>query len=559
MSVGVIGSGVDAVDVPKERVEWEHVDIALRTIAKRRGVLDALEAKWLREAIRVKIWREVGCPTLADYLERRLGYAPRTAHERVRVATALAELPAIERALAAGFPHSAVRELTRVATPETEQKWLDACRDKSVHEIEREVAGRARGSLPGDPVQPDLVGRTLPFEGIRPATIALIRDARRKLQGEHGNAEPLSDDELLASFARSVLESNGSERTSAPYQIAVTVCEQCAGGWMTSGGRKYALSRADVERAGCDAQRIGSLDSDTPGRATQDVSPSTRRKVKRRDGGRCRIPGCRSTRCLELHHIVARTSGGSHDAENLILLCDACHAALHRGLISIRGTSSNLVVERLRPVAYDMDFDICSSRDVEACAHVGTNESYRSPARVTGDVGEQVCSERSDETVPDGTVANETVPDETVPDETVPDETVPDETVPDETVPDETVPDETVPEAVSTIVDRDDQMPRSATRAGVSAEDSSTPIERSAHVGTNAAQANDRADDEPPPRVLSKLEREQLRAEARQALVSLGFRRADAGRAVDLALTRVASPLSLEAVIREALRSCAGT
>src|SRR5690349_17813044 len=132
MRDGVGGaSTTDVIDLEMaERVGWEMVDVALRGIAKRRGALDALEARWLREALRVKIWREVGCVSLADYLERRLGYAPRTAHDRVRVALALVELPAIEAALASGLPHSAVRELTRVATKETEQQWLDKCRDK---------------------------------------------------------------------------------------------------------------------------------------------------------------------------------------------------------------------------------------------------------------------------------------------------------------------------------------------------------------------------------------------------------------------------------------------
>lgn len=474
MNDGATGLPLDSIELSSnKRIEWEHVDVALRTIAKRRGALDALEAKWLREAIRVKIWREVGCVSLVDYLERRLGYAPRTAHDRVRVATALAELPAIETALAAGLPHSAVRELTRVATPETEQKWLDACRGKSVHEIEREVAGRARGALPGDPLHADLVGRTVPFEGIRPVTLALIRDARRRLQQERGSGGALSDDDLLSSLARAVLEGSGAEATRAPYQIAVTLCEQCGAGWQESGGRKYALSRADLERACCDAQRIGSLDSDDPARAAQDVPPRVRRFVIRRDGGKCRVPGCRSTRCLELHHIVARILGGSHDAENLILLCDGCHAAHHRGLIAISGTASNLIVERLRAVTYDMEVaesvdlmivdevsETDSSMGLEPCAHVGTNARQR-----VIDVSEPAVSE------PDRRVEGPTA---------------------------------------------------------------------------NLEQATTT----PAP-----LELERLRADARSALVSLGFRRAEAGKAVDNALTRVGSSLSLEILIREALRS----
>ncbi len=339
---------------PTGGADWKVIDSALRTIVHRRGALDALEAKWIREAVRVKIWREVGCVNMADYLERRLGYAPRTGYDRVRVAMALAELPKLAAALASGLPHSAVRALTRVCTNDNEQRWLDEVRGKSVHEIENMVSGRARGSDPEDPPDPSLVGKTLPFEGIRPATEALVRDARRMLQEERGPGEVLSDDDVLACFARMALEGRSGERTKAPYQIAVGLCERCGCGWQESGGRKYALSKADTERACCDAQWIGRVDDGAPDRATQDVSPSVRRMVHRRACGRCEIPGCRSTRCLEIHHIVARSLGGTHDAENLIVLCDGCHAAHHRGLIAIAGTASELLVRRKHEIAYDM-------------------------------------------------------------------------------------------------------------------------------------------------------------------------------------------------------------
>jgi len=71
------------------------------------------------------------------------------------------------------------------------------------------------------------------------------------------------------------------------------------------------------------------------------------RFVWRRDGGRCRVPGCRSARGLELHHLVHRADGGSHDASNLALMCSACHQAHHDGALVITGTASHLEVRRL--------------------------------------------------------------------------------------------------------------------------------------------------------------------------------------------------------------------
>jgi hypothetical protein len=84
------------------RVDWKRVDRELRAIAKKRAALDAEEARWLREAERLQIWRPLGMVSPLDYMERVLGYTPHTARERLRVAKALAEVPTIAESFAAG-------------------------------------------------------------------------------------------------------------------------------------------------------------------------------------------------------------------------------------------------------------------------------------------------------------------------------------------------------------------------------------------------------------------------------------------------------------------------
>ncbi|HEX2692277.1 MAG TPA: hypothetical protein VHN14_36965 [Kofleriaceae bacterium] len=78
---------------PATRLNWRTVDRALRAIGKSRAALDADEARWLREAEALQIWRPLGMVSVLDYLERALGYAPRTAQERLRVARASAPSP----------------------------------------------------------------------------------------------------------------------------------------------------------------------------------------------------------------------------------------------------------------------------------------------------------------------------------------------------------------------------------------------------------------------------------------------------------------------------------
>ncbi len=354
---------------------WREIDRRLGALARQRCVLDAEEARWLRAAARCRIWQQVGCASLLDYLERRLGYGPRAAQDRIRVAFALEELPALAGELERGMPYTAVRELSRVATRETEDDWIAACRGKSVHEVERAVAGHRPGSRPTDPGEADLTGRPLSLDDIRPATQAAWREARHKLQAERG--VHVSDDELLAVLCGGYLEGasapceDDAHAGRAKYQVAVTVCDRCQQGWRDGAGRTFPLDAADTERALCDAQHVGSLDGE-PARATQDIAPRVRRFVVRRDRGTCRVPGCRSAANLELHHIVPRSRGGSHEASNLIQLCDGCHTAHHRGLLDIAGTSDDLVVTRrhsFEPTELDPDGGV----DPADRAHVRTS------------------------------------------------------------------------------------------------------------------------------------------------------------------------------------------
>jgi 5-methylcytosine-specific restriction endonuclease McrA len=55
------------------------------------------------------------------------------------------------------------------------------------------------------------------------------------------------------------------------------------------------------------------------------------------------VPGCRSSRYLEVHHIVRRADGGTHEVSNLVLLCGAHHRAHHEGtLLTIGSTAATL-------------------------------------------------------------------------------------------------------------------------------------------------------------------------------------------------------------------------
>src|SRR6185436_14049432 len=98
-----------------------------------------------------------------------------------------------------------------------------------------------------------------------------------------------------------------------------TTCRSCKKSYQVGGGgREIELRPAVVERARCDAQNLGDLEAETPTRIAQSVTPRMREHVLARDGYMCRVPGCRSQRNLELHHLVFRRNGGQHHASNLL-------------------------------------------------------------------------------------------------------------------------------------------------------------------------------------------------------------------------------------------------
>jgi hypothetical protein len=335
--------------------DWRSIDRQLRSLAQRRAALDVEEARLLLLARRLEVHVPLGYGTFVEYVERVLGYRPRTAQERVRVAECLEELPATRAALASGeVSFSVVRVLTRVATPDTEDAWLAEVRGKTMREIEQALAGRAEGDHPDDPADPDLEPRKLPLD-LSPEAYALYLEARRRLEDEAG--ERLDDSAVIITMARRALEPTAAPASSRPpYQIALSVCSRCDRATQAAAGDVVDVRPQMVEQACCDAIHLGHVDGERPAGSTLAIPARTRTAVMARDQHRCTVPGCRSTRGLELHHIHWRSRGGDHRARNLVCLCTHHHAAVHSGHLHITGEAPHaLQFERPGDTPYGTD------------------------------------------------------------------------------------------------------------------------------------------------------------------------------------------------------------
>jgi hypothetical protein len=363
------GAGMASVSEAdsQETSDWRAAHEALTRLARRRAGLDFEEGTWLLAAQRAGVHARLGYGSFFEYIERLFGYSPRLTHDKVRVAGALESLPQLAQALRQGAATwSSVRELTRVATLETERAWLDAASGQTAHQVERLVSGHRAGDLPSVPKTASAERHVLRFE-VSGEVLATFLEALTKLRRDADGA--LDDDAALLLMARQVL-GGPVDDGRASYQVAMTVCEICQRATQTARGEAVEASQEMAAMARCDAQilphahvgetdgahmsgadraHVGEAGDARSGetkralKATQSVPPAVRRSVLRRDQHRCQVPGCRHATFVDMHHIQAREEGGAHEPKNLLTLCSAHHRACHRGALSIEGTAPDAI------------------------------------------------------------------------------------------------------------------------------------------------------------------------------------------------------------------------
>jgi 5-methylcytosine-specific restriction endonuclease McrA len=340
-------------------------------IAELSAHLDAATARLLdliREFDRRGGWGS-GFRSCAAWLSWRVGLDPGAARERVRVAHALETLPRLAQALARGeLSYAKVRALTRVATPEIEERLLAVGRAGTAEHVERIVRGWRRMDRKAEAredaqrhvrralhVYPDedgmvvIRGRLAPEVGA--VVVQALNAARDTLyhQGRHQTFDaPLDPSEetpplaqqqadALALIAETALR-HGLD-PGAPgerYQVVVhvdapvLVDPDAPGQSVIEDGAR--VSAETSSRLACDASRVV-MQHAHDGRLvevsarTRTIPPALRRALHHRDRG-CRFPGC-GVRFGQGHHIQHWAQGGPTTLSNLALLCRRHHRAVH--------------------------------------------------------------------------------------------------------------------------------------------------------------------------------------------------------------------------------------
>ncbi|MGV8119288.1 MAG: hypothetical protein AB2L14_05940 [Candidatus Xenobiia bacterium LiM19] len=142
-------SHADGLDL-KQGLSAEEVHKRALLARKVYGKAQKALTFWIIEMDERKLYRDFGCSNVFQYASRYLSLGEHTIAELLRTGKALAQLPLMSEAFEKGqISSSHVREISRVATKDTEEYWCDAARSKTVREVEKLVAFTPKGGLPG--------------------------------------------------------------------------------------------------------------------------------------------------------------------------------------------------------------------------------------------------------------------------------------------------------------------------------------------------------------------------------------------------------------------------
>jgi hypothetical protein len=327
----------------------------------------------------VRWWQDI--KSLAHWLSWSCSMSPGTAREHVRVARALRRMPTITAAFREGrLSYSKVREATRVVDLVDEAQLCELAKTATASQLARMVAGYRTAAGTRVSQQPkrgmswteredgmvDLRVR-LPKEEAA-LVIAALTAAKDQFgappESTAGESAAPTDPTPVYGYADAILDvartfldtapedRSGEDRTlvvvhvaaeqlaDATAPIALTAQNVPAGTPRAFDPTCHlqGLGRIEPEtarRLACDADILAAVvDADgevlTLGRTRRLVSRALRRALMIRDG-MCQFPHCHQTRHLKAHHLVPWSEGGPTDLDNLILLCQWHHTAVHEG------------------------------------------------------------------------------------------------------------------------------------------------------------------------------------------------------------------------------------
>ena len=306
----------------------------------------------------------------------------RTAHEKVRVARAIAAFPRLGVEMGVGLlSYAKVRALSRIVTVDNVDALVDVALVSTSNQVERLVSAFRRHEPDSDEAEArahrerllsvrsegasSTVSVRLPAE----AAAVLVGCVDRFL-AESDLTVPLNArrvDALLTMAEHAVAHLGEEAAVDGGYLATVHLTPDVFGdetadddpGGDDSGGRGGGLCcvapgdglgvdpvgvpRTSARRVLCDAVLQGYRHHDDDevdvGRGRRTVSPRLKRSLRLRYCG-CRFPGCTHRAWVDAHHLVHWLDRGPTKPTNLVCLCRRHHRLMHEGGWRITGDAN---------------------------------------------------------------------------------------------------------------------------------------------------------------------------------------------------------------------------
>jgi len=305
--------------------------------------------------------QQLGFASIELYAETRYHIRPPTTRSYVATGRALRELPAIDLAFReGGLFWTQVRELVRVATPETEDEWIQWGQGRSARQIAAQVARRRKGERPTDPSRRRISEVWFRPDGrMNAAQWAKWTAARRKLEAEIDR--PVTDAEMFEHAADLLLGSrpDGTVPGRTPvndthYKVLAIhdlrtgfttididglpepVDEETARKIIGHSDRPNLIPPAEDDMDDMDDPHENNGPEVPPAQRDIPTPDKMRRQVLARDRYQCR--NCGSRVKPSGHHKKQRRFGGRTVPGNLMTACHGCHSLVHADLLVVRGT-----------------------------------------------------------------------------------------------------------------------------------------------------------------------------------------------------------------------------
>jgi hypothetical protein len=242
---------------------------------------------------RSQSYLEFGCSSAVHYAVSQLGLSAQNARATLRVTRQLEDLPLLTLAAEEGWlPWSKLREVVRIATPETESHWLEMCKKLNYHQLETLVS-RSASPNSQEPISSQLRLQLAPeaLQVLQQTMQIISQQTGRALSpaqalemlcadylARHAPLDPPNDNSAVECSARNIWNAaTACQEVPCPNNDQLHLVEPAPAHWENPRLRYNPESRL--------------------------ATSAQRAQLIRRDDYRCKTPGCPHHLFLQVHHI----------------------------------------------------------------------------------------------------------------------------------------------------------------------------------------------------------------------------------------------------------------